>query len=76
MQIPRAQINGFVKKHILQRDLKDVRVLDAGSGSESEQYVRDYILAKGANLETLDLYEADGVDYVGDVAETPFKGNR
>ncbi len=73
LQFERYPIHAFVREKVLGLLGPDVRVLDAGSGRIGEQYLRGEILATGARLETLDLFEGGGVDHVGDVAATPFE---
>lgn len=72
LQFDRFPIHDFVRRQALPRLGAGLRILDAGSGRLPEQYLREELLATGAELTTLDLFAGKGVDVAGDIAAMPF----
>jgi SAM-dependent methyltransferase len=72
-ELERFHVCEFVRREAIPALSAGMQVLDAGSGRLKEQVMRPELLATGATLHTLDYCEGPGVDFVGDVANLPFK---
>ncbi len=75
LQVERWHVHHFVRMQALPRMTAGKTVLDAGSGREHEQYLRQELLATGATLHTCDFCAGPGVDFVADVSAMPFESN-
>ncbi|WAC19652.1 class I SAM-dependent methyltransferase [Luteolibacter sp. SL250] len=73
MQVERWHVHEFIRKEAMPLMKPGIKVLDAGSGREQEQYLRKELLATGATLHTCDFCEGPGVDFVADVSDLPFE---
>jgi SAM-dependent methyltransferase len=75
LQVERWHVHDFIRKEAMPLMKSGVKVLDAGSGREQEQYLRGELLATGATLETCDFCAGPGVDHVADVSALPMADN-
>jgi SAM-dependent methyltransferase len=73
LQVERWHVHEFIRNEAMPLMKPGVKVLDAGSGREQEQYLRQELLATGATLHTCDFCEGPGVDFVADVSALPFE---
>ncbi len=73
LQVERWHVHEFIRRHAMTHMSPGVKVLDAGSGREHEQYLRKELIATGATLHTCDFCAGPGVDFVADVSALPFE---
>ena len=71
LQFERFYNHEFVCLEGISRMSKETKVLDAGAGRMAQQHIRGETLSTGADLTTLDLFEGEGVDVVGDCRRYP-----
>ncbi|WP_395747329.1 class I SAM-dependent methyltransferase [Prosthecobacter sp.] len=73
LQVERWHVHEFIRRQAMPLMRRGMKVLDAGSGREPEQYLRQELLATGATLHTCDFCAGPGVDFVADVSALPFE---